>query len=386
MNKNMHIWNGFRALLEDEGKSLISIYIPTHTKGGEVKEGKDILQFKNILKKVESKLKELEVPESTIKKRLSKASKLLDDQDFWYEQSEALAVFIGPHKFEKYRLPIQVKPFFDISVTYNIQPLLPLMRENGQFYLLALSREQVRLFGCTRYTLQELPLNNYAPTSMEEALKWDDPEKSLQYHSGGSSTGAPIFHGQGKTKDVEEKNLKRFFDLIDHGIHDMLDNRVIPLVLAGVDEEIGAYRKANKYPALIEDFVSIDPNSKKDDELRDMAYDKVKSHLQKERQKAIDRYHKLSGSDKSTTSIDKIIRAAHYKEIDALFLEPTVEDVWGTFDPNLDRLEIHDDYKNGDLRLINKSAIETLRNGGDVFIVGSESMSTDTRAAALLRF
>ncbi len=382
----MHIWNGFRALLEDEGKSLISIYIPTHTKGEEVKEGKDILQFKNILKAVESKLKELEVPESTIKKRLSKAYKLLDDQDFWHEQSETLAVFIGPHKFEKYRLPIQVNPFFDISVTYNIQPLLPLMRENGQFYLLALSREQVRLFGCTRYTLQELPLKNYAPTSMEEALKWDDPEKSLQYHSGGTSTDAPMYHGQGKTKDVEEKNLKRFFDLIDHGIHEMLDNRVIPLVLAGVDEEIGAYRKANKYPALIEDFVSIDPNSKKTDELRDMAYDKVKSHLQKERQKALDRYHKLAGSEKSTTSIDKIIRAAHYKEIDALFLEPTMEDVWGTFDPDSDKLEIHDDYKNGDQRLINKSAIETLRNGGDVFIVDSESMSAGTRAAALLRF
>lgn len=387
MNTNIVPNRDFKVLLQKEGKDLISMYIPTHRRGEEVNEGQDVLQYKNMLKEAKIKLKENGQSERKIEKYLAKAYKLLDDKEFWRQQAETLAVFIGDDLFEKYKLPVRTETLIHVGRNFYIKPLIPLFNENGQFYMLTLSREAVKLFYCSRFSMSEVPLKDIAPVSKKEALKWDNPERSVQHHYGDKAAQSPIYHGHGKLKDVEMTDLERFFNKVDNGVMQILEERQIPLILVGIDHEVGSYKKVTHYPAVVDEFVSIDPNAKAYKELHKEAYEKVQRYLKKKRDKAIERYHKLAGTEKTTTSLDDIIRASHYQEVDAVFLSRNKEDIWGKFDKKKNKLEIHDGFEKGDEKLLNKTSIETLKNGGNVYLVDDENMpAKDTVAAALLRF
>lgn len=377
----------FKLLLEHEGKHLVSIYIPTHKKGEEVNEGQDILQYKNTLKDVDYQLKESGMSEKNVKKFLAEAYGLIEDREFWHRQSASLAIFIGKKIFEKFKLPIRTGPYFHVGPNFYIKPLIPLFNENGQFYMLTLSKENIKLFYCSRFSLSEMPLKDEAPVSQQEALKWDNPERSVQHHYGDKAAQSPIYHGHGNMKDVEKKDLERYFEKLDKGLLRLLRDRQLPLILVGIDEEVGAYKNISHYPALVDEFVGLDPKSKKYKELHQEAYEKVQAHLNKQKDKAIERFHKLAGTEKTAMDVEKIIRAGHYQEIDAVFLSRNSDDIWGTFDRKNDKLEIHDMFKSGDEKLLNKTAIETLKNGGKVYLVDDEQMPAEnTEAAALLRF
>jgi hypothetical protein len=387
MNKNIVPNRDYKLLLEKYGKNFVSMYIPTHRKGEEVNEGNDVLQYKSMLKEVEGRLNENALSEKQIDKYLGEAYSLIDDKDFWHQQSETLAVFIGKNIFEKYKLPIRTEAMFHVGPNFYIKPLIPLFNENGQFYMLTLSKEMVKLFYCSRFSMSEVPLKKVAPVTQKEALKWDNPERSVQHHYGDKAAQSPIYHGHGKTKDVEMTDLERFFDKVDKGLLELLEERQIPLILVGLDHEVGSYKNVSHYPALVDEFVSANPNSKTFKELHRQAYEKVQSYLNVKKERAIERFHKLAGTEKTTTSLDKIIRASHFKEVDAVFLSRHKEDMWGKFDPKKDNLEIHDNFEAGDEKLLNKTSIETLKNGGNVYLVDDDQMpAEDTPAAALLRF
>ncbi len=387
MNKNIVPNRDFKVLLEKEGKDFISIYIPTHSNGEEVKEGTDILEYKNMLKNVKNRLKETGQSEKNIEKYLHNAYQLIEEKDFWRQQLVSLAIFIGKNIFEKYKLPIRTDSLFHVGPNFYIKPLIPLFNENGQFYMLTLSRQMVKLFYCSRFSLREIELKEVAPVTQKEALKWDNPERSVQHHYGDKASQSPIYHGHGKSKDVETTDLERFFDKVDNGLMKLLKERQIPLILVGIDSAVGTYKKISHYPALVDEFVRVDPNSKTFRELHKSAYEKVQAYLNMKREKAMYRFHKLAGTEKTTTSVEKIIRAGYFREIDSVFLSRAKKDIWGKFDPKKNKLEIHDRFESGDEKLLNKTSIETLKNGGNVYLVDDESMpSDDALAAALLRF
>jgi hypothetical protein len=60
--------------------------------------------------------------------------------------------------------------------------------------------------------LQYRPGLEDVPTSIAEALKYDDPEKNLQFHTGTTGGGggerSAMFHGQGAGNDEQERSPK----------------------------------------------------------------------------------------------------------------------------------------------------------------------------------
>lgn len=71
---------------------------------------------------------------------------------------------------------------------FHLKPLLQLLSGDGQFYILALSQNQVRLFQGNRYHVSGVELTDL-PTSMAEALQLDNPQQNLQFHTGTSQGG-----------------------------------------------------------------------------------------------------------------------------------------------------------------------------------------------------
>jgi hypothetical protein len=76
-----------------------------------------------------------------------------------------------------------------------MKPLLPLLSGDGQFYILALSQNGVRLLQGTRYSVSEVELEDI-PGDLAETLRHDDHGQPLPFHtrvSAAASGPAPIF-------------------------------------------------------------------------------------------------------------------------------------------------------------------------------------------------
>jgi hypothetical protein len=254
--------NDLLQLIEVSGEYCISLYLPTQKTGREQQQ--DPIRLKNLVAEAQESLLEYDIRRPDVLELLRPAEDLLDDDEFWQHQSQGLAVFLSTDFARVFRLPSSFNELVVISKNFHIKPLLPILSEDGKFYILAISLNNIRLLMGTKYTVNEVELPD-VPTSMQEALFMDDPEKHLDFHTGtrNSSTSGnrpAIFHGQGKQADEDEKNILRYFQYVNKGLHALFGDTTIPLVLAGVDYLQPIYHNASSYAGLLQEGLEGNPD------------------------------------------------------------------------------------------------------------------------------
>ena len=79
-----------------------------------------------------------------IDKFLDPMRSLLADPLYWHQKSEGLAAFLSTGFFKILRLPRQVPELLIINERFHTKPLVPLIFENGRFFILAVSQKGVR--------------------------------------------------------------------------------------------------------------------------------------------------------------------------------------------------------------------------------------------------
>jgi hypothetical protein len=104
------------------------------------------------------------------------SQQLLADHVFRQRQNQGLALFLAPHIFREYRVPVALDEWVVVTHRFHIKPLLPLLSGNGHFFVLALSQKEVRLLQGTRYSISEVELQG-VPQGITEALRFEDVEK-----------------------------------------------------------------------------------------------------------------------------------------------------------------------------------------------------------------
>ena len=85
------------------------------------------------------------------------------------------------------------------------------------------------------------------------------------------------------------------------------------------------------------------------------------------------------------TAVPEIVKAARYARVDTLFL-PDSGQAWGRFDEDRDQVTVRGTPEAGDVDLLDQAGVDTLRNGGAVFIVSREDLPLGAPAAAVLRY
>jgi len=232
-------------LMHKEQQWCVSIYMPTHRTGREAQQ--DPIRLKNLLGEAEKHLSAQGVGTRDAQKMLEPASKFLQDSHFWQHQSDGLAIFLSSNRVRRYRLPLNFEELVVVIDHFHIKPLLPLFTGDGQFYILALSQNDVRLLNGTRYSVSEVDIGQVGG-SLAEAIPSVNHQMSLQLHTSGptggmTGDGSVTFHGQGGGSDESAKNdLLRYFRLVSDGLTEFLRDRV-PLVLAGVEYLLPIYKE-----------------------------------------------------------------------------------------------------------------------------------------------
>jgi hypothetical protein len=374
-----------RHLVETRDEPSVSIFMPTHRVGTEVQQ--DPIRLKNLLNEAEESLVVSGLRAPQAQELLGPARDLLDDDIFWQHQSDGLAVFLSSKLFRLYRLPFDFEELLVVTDRFHVKPLLPLLSGDGRFYVLALSQNQIRLLQGTRYSVSEIDLEG-VPESLAEALRYDDPEKQLQFHTqtGGREGGRQaVFHGHGVVTEDDKQEILRFFHQIDRGIQDLLRDDEIPLVLAGVEYLLPLYQEANTYPHLMDRGVTGNPETLSPEELHQQAWQIVHPQFEQAQKEAIAQYKDLSDTERASKDIREIVPAAYYAKVDALFVAVGLQQ-WGTFDPQTNTIHLHREAEPGDEDLLDAAAIQTLLNGGTVYAMEPEQMPDDVPLAAVFRY
>lgn len=373
-----------RSLSEKQEGPCVSIFTPTH-RGADTQQ--DLIRFKNLLREAEERLIAAGVRATEARQLLEPAQGLLPDALFWQHQGDGLALFISRNLFHHYRVPLHLEELVVVANRFHLRPLLPLLSGDEQFYILALSQNEVRLFQCTRHSTSEVELTD-VPRNLDEALQFDTPERQLQFHTGtpaGTGKRSAMFHGHGGAGEDIKENLRQFCHRIDAGLHGLLREERAPLVLAAVDYLHPIYREANTYPHLLDRGSIGNPDRLSAEELCQQAWPIVEPSFLEPQRAAADHYRQLIGTDRASNDIREIVPAAHYGRIESLFVALGIQQ-WGTFDPDSGTVVMHKEADPGTEDLLDLAAIRTLLNDGAVYAVEPNAMPPDTSAAAVFRY
>ncbi|HVB22795.1 MAG TPA: hypothetical protein VNG51_12695 [Ktedonobacteraceae bacterium] len=379
----------FRTLMMPQSGTCISIVLSTHRMGVEMQS--DPLKLRNTIRTVEKRLHESGL--HSTQELLKPIQALLDEKDFWQHEGDGLVIFRSSHLFRVYRVPMSVTDQIIIGDHFYIKPLLPLLVNEGRYFVLALSQNDARLLEGTHYNIQEIALPETVPQSLPEALKYDDIEDNdVRHYSSSSGAGigkggrrAAIFYGQGVGIDDLKDQLLRYFQQINHGLQALLRDETAPLVLAGVEYLIPIYREANTYPHLMEQAIAGNPDKLKAETLHEQAWPIVQPLFLKPEREAADRYKATMGTGFASNAIEEVLPAATYGRVESLFVALD-QMQWGRFDSTTTTLTYHQEAEPGDEELLNVAAIQTLLHGGAVYAVEQAEIPGESLVAAVYRY
>ena len=379
--------DALKSLLEQQGKWCVSLYMPTHRAGRDQQQNP--IRLKNLLAEAEANLLANGIRRPEVQKLMQPAEELLWNRQFWQQQGEGLAIFLTNDFHRIYRLPLEFEEAVNTGTGFHIKPLLPCLGRSIRFYVLAVSVKNIRLFEGNADTMSEIELS--FDTSMEEALRLEDGEPSFNMVTGSSRSsegrvGAGSLHGHG-VDDDEKKDILRFFQSVNQGLNKLLEDKNIPMVLAGVDHLLAIYREASSYQNLLGDSILGNPDRENVQDLHEKAWKIVRPLFEESQKKAFEKFEQLSGqkSDLATSDLKEAVKAAVFGQVETIFV-PIEMQKWGRYDAENNKVIVQSEPAPKNEDLFDFAAAQTLLNSGQVFAVPPEQIPGSGEIAAILRY
>jgi len=380
-----------RIFEEEEDGWRLSLYMPLHRTGREVRQSPILL--KEMRSRAAAGLESRGCDANTISALLAPINQIHADSELTVLQGEGLAVLSGLGYSATFLMPIAPPALADVGKRFHLDPLLPLLFEDGRFNLLALSQNSVRLYQADRQSLTEIPLEGLE-TNMKEALHFEDASETYLSQRGtvspeGRAGGSKVFHGHGGGRgDIKERkrDILDFFHQIDKGIQDRIPEPDLPLMLAGVESLLPLYREVNTNKNLLEGAVLGNPEATlKQEDLHSKAL-KVYGDMRNEEKKSILRlYGERIATPEAAAGLRDVLPAAWDKRILHLFLRKGYRQ-WGRFSPGDHHVELEDAPGPDREELINLACIHTLLGGGKVHVLEPGEIPEKADIAALCRY
>jgi hypothetical protein len=373
-----------RELASDCGGPHVSIYLPTHERGNDVRQ--DPTRFQQLLDEAERRLESQGLPEAHIEALLRPAHALIGHAEFWGAGRRGLAVLLSDTQQHVIKLPHEVAPACFVSARWRTSPLLPLV-EDDRFILLAFSRAQVRLYAGDRDALTELPLGDI-PGSLEALLGSDVEGASLQFHGGAPPAHGrrpAMFHGSGAGKDDREPELEKFLHAVAVALPNQMPRRDLPLVLAAVERNVAELRRQITGLRVADEAVVGEPSDASLPQLHDAAWGCATPLLDRQIRRAVERIGGQFITARATTDLATVLHSSREGRCDVM-LVALDSPAWGTYDPSTGDIELHEERHPDDDDLLDLAVAYALERGTEVHAVPRDEVPGGTLVAALHRY
>jgi hypothetical protein len=370
------------ALLEP--KPRLTIYMPTNPGSPEARQ--DEIRLKNLADAAERQFVDAGIRQPVARDMLDQIRLLPTQTRFWHERRQGLVVLLAEDTCYICRFPIQFPDSVTVGPRFLLKPILFHLLSDHRFLLLALSRNQVRLYRGAREMFEQIPVPRM-PKNIDEALRIDSADRGEQVRSirrGDGGKDDAIFHGQGGKPETHKEDFARFAVEVQRALQPVLEQERDPLWLAGVDYELAMFSKVCTYPYLTESHLTGNADKKSEHDLHLKAWEHLNSQVDVQREQALGRYGQAVGNSTTSKELREIVVAAPRGDIDLLFVDQG-RTSWGRFDPESETFEEHDPREPMDDELLDFVTIQTWLAKGTVLILPSEQMPEKTGVAAIYR-
>ncbi|MGF3112747.1 hypothetical protein [Facklamia sp. P13055] len=254
-----------RELQSQKDLMRLSLYMPTN-RGG-LNRQEDLIQFKNLIQQVKSKLEEVDKDEAN--KILKEIERIRNDKNFWDQTKEGLALFISPKDVEVAYLRNEFKPSIHLGNEFYLLPLLAYYEELHEVIIADISKDSVDFFDANQFNAEALTLDPAIEVKDFSEIYDDlDADSQVNVHSYGGRQEPGMHHGHRATPEEKDLDRAKYFNYLHKKMQEVAKHYHRPILLAGTVENIGHYKKVNENTAIYYDstidkpFQSMDAKAK----------------------------------------------------------------------------------------------------------------------------
>lgn len=360
-------------LTSDQVKGpFVTIMLNTHVAFQQVEKSQ--LKFKNFVKEAKQRY-EKRYPTLDWSEIQGKADAILANRDFWRSGTKSMAIILTPQETFVHLLTIEVDDQYYVGDTPYVLAIIKNAQFNYPYYLVALNRDSMALYKMENKKLTEVELPEDAPTTLEIALgtERDGNSGGVNYRSSSSASG-DASHGT-NTKDEEiEIDWSNYYLAVGKYLKTFLEKEEkLPVYLYGLPENQTLFRKiARSIPVDKNISVPYSPTQVSIQELEKNA-EIIQSELQ---EKEIASYQKLI-EGKYADQLSDIKQSAKLGRIGQLFIATSNLITGFGDDPDTEY-----DWR----QELNALSVDTLINGGEVFVLEQQNAPGRKGLIATLRY
>lgn len=355
-------------LIENRDEASVTIYLPSSPNPVETAHVR--LALKNAVADAAAQLEARGVD----KRRIAAVTKFLreldDNNDFWRQQSNGLAVLAASNTVHTYKVPHHLETVVDVGDRWDLGVLLRSVSQRQDGYVVCVAQGCTRLFRLSSGGHpQEIDLE--LPSDLDAIFAVADNGGDSDQQRATGRTGERIEH-------------RKFCKAIHDAVLERISDRKLPIVLAAIDDFASAYREVNSYPHLLEHGIDVHPDSLSPDELATKARVLLDEHYRAELAEWRERFGTRRANGLATSQLAEVARAATAAAVEELLYNVDVRQ-FGSID-ELGVLTLANEFDASSYEIIDEIAARVYRSGGVVRGVHNDDLLDGSPVAAILRF
>ncbi|MGY6553414.1 MAG: baeRF3 domain-containing protein [Wenzhouxiangella sp.] len=371
----------------DEGQApCLSLFQPTHRSHPDNQQ--DPIRFRNLVKTLEeSLLKKFDSDE--IEPLLEPLLALAENRAFWNCTHDGLAVLRDRNQFRVYRLQRPVAALAVVADSFHTKPLLRILQSADRYQVLAVNRNEIKLFEGNRDALDEIEPAEDVPRTMTDALgdELTEGRQTVGAYGGLGRGQAGMHHGHGGRKDQLDHDAERFFRVIDRAVFESHSKHSkLPLLLASLPQHHHMFHELSHNPCLIPESLDVHPDALESiDEFRQRVWQTIQPRYLARLAELADAFSSSKPKGLGDDDLKAVAKAAVEGRVATLLIEARRE-IPGRVDTTTGALEF-DELSNPEMDdVLDDLGALTQTMGGEVVVVPTEQMPTETGIAAIYRY
>jgi hypothetical protein len=375
-----------QELLTSEQEPCLSLYMSTDSMHPE--NLKNPIKYKNLVTELEESLLQNYSANET-KEYLKPIDALVEDDTIWNNTKDGLAVFSANNIFKVVVLQKSLEELAVVADSFHTKPLRQYLQSVDHFHVLGLTLHDIRLFEGNRHTLTEVELTADTPKTITEALGDELTEKhtTVDSYGGIGTDSSAMHHGHGGKKEETEKDAERYFRLVAGTIYKHYSKPSgWPLILAALPEHHNLFKKVNKNPLLLPKGIAINPSSVSPNQLAKLAWEVMEPEYNLKLDSLVDRFEQARANGKGSDDYKDVAVAVVEGRIDTLIVE---EDriipvrITNLVTGNTQKKDLNNPKVDD---LLDDMGELVIKMGGQVMVLPTEKMPSETGLAAIFRY
>lgn len=384
-HKAVPVFQRLKPLLAEYPAPCLSLCQPTYRAFPESQQNP--VRYRNLVRELKTALGQ-KYPNADAGALLEPYERLANDGDFWAHPQDGIAVFGAPGFFHVEKVQRPVPELVVVNNHLYLKPLVRVFQSEDTYQILALDREEIKLYEGNRYTLDEIVLAPSVPRTIEDALgervtlQGVDRRGSIGQGQRGQTD--MLRHGHGSKADEVGLDIERFFRTVDRAVTEAHSKpSTLPLILAALPEYHSPFRQLSHNPWLLDEGIPMNVDLLSREELRDEAWRLMEPRYHARLRELLDAYGAARGRGLATDDLTHALEFATDGRVGTLLLEADRR-VPGYVDGRVPRLADPDEPGTGDI--LDDLAERVLKTGGQVIVAPRGSMPSATGLAAVFRY